>query len=236
MLPTTDLTKLILDLMGGPMKKTNLTLYIGDTNLSSWSLRPWLTLKHSGLDFSGVLIKLDTKSTAASLKKISPSGRVPVLVHDKTKIWDSLSICEYVAELAPKANLWPTPPAHRAIARSLVCEMHSGFQSLRSQLSMDIQLRMKIKHLTPATISDIQRICHIWDHSIRTNKGPYLFGKKFGITDAFYAPVVFRFQSYGIQIENKNVRKYMKSILDNQAVKEWTVRAMKEQATVVAFR
>ena len=218
------------------MKKSNLTLYIGDANLSSWSLRPWLALKHSGLDFSDVTVRLDTKSTAANLKKISPSGRVPVLAHDKTKVWDSLSICEYVAELAPDANLWPTPPAHRAIARSLVCEMHSGFQSLRSQLSMDIQLRMNIHHLTSGTISDINRICHIWNHSIRTNKGPYLFGKKFGIADAFFAPVVFRFQSYGIKIENKNVRSYMKSILENAAMKEWAARAMKERPEAVTFR
>lgn len=218
------------------MKKSNLTLYIGDANLSSWSMRPWLALKHSNLDFAEVTIKLDTKSTAAAIKKVSPSGKVPVLVHGKAKIWDSLSICEYIAELAPDANLWPKDPAHRAIARSLVCEMHSGFLSLRSQLSMDIKLRTTLSHLTPGTVSDIERICHIWDQSIRTNRGPYLLGKTFGILDAFYAPIVLRLQSYGINVENKNAAKYMKAILENQAVKEWIARAKAEPLTPVIFR
>ncbi len=215
------------------MKKSYLV--IGDYNLSSWSLRPWLTLKHSGLPISVERILLDRPTTARQIKKHSPSGRVPVLHYGGIRIWDSLAICEFLAELAPHKNLWPQDPIHRAMARSLTCEMHSGFQSLRSQLSMDINLRMKMNHLLPSTVQDIERIIHIWDQSIKTNGGPYLLGD-FTITDAFYAPVVMRFISYGIKIENKNAQSYMNTICRDKHVKEWISNARKEKAFQVSFK
>ena len=217
------------------MKPTSLKILIGDKCLSSWSMRPWLALKHSGLSFTEEVIRLDRPQTDLQLKNNSPSAEVPVLIHNGTRIWDSLSICEYIAELAPEAALWPENPIHRAIARSLSCEMHSGFQSLRSQLSMDLQLRIRIKHLLPSTVEDIERICQIWDRSIRTNKGPYLMGPKFGIVDAFFAPVVLRFVTYGIDISNRRAKSYMKAVLSDRAVKSWLRDAKKEKATYISF-
>jgi glutathione S-transferase len=217
------------------MKPSNLKILIGDKSFSSWSMRPWLALQHSGLKFTEEMIPLDRPETAARLKKLSPTGRVPVLHHGSVRIWDSLAICEYVAELAPQAGLWPENPIQRAIARSLVCEMHSGFQSLRSQLSMDLHVKMKMLHLAGGTIADIRRICHIWDQSIRTNKGPFLLGEKFGIADAFFAPVVLRFQSYGVDIVNRNAKAYMGAILDDRAVKLWVRGAKLEKPFVPKF-
>lgn len=210
------------------MKASPLELVIGDKNLSSWSLRPWLVLKASGLPFKEVQVLLDRPDTAKKLRKVSPSQRVPVLHHNKLRVWDSLAICEYIHELAPDKNLWPQDANHRAVARSLVAEMHSGFSGLRSQLSMDITLRTKIKHLTPQTIADIRRIVHIWTESLKKSKGPFLFGE-FGIVDAFYAPVVFRFESYGIEINNSHVRKYKQAILKHPAVHEWVRGAKNER-------
>lgn len=214
------------------MKKNKLV--IGDYNLSSWSMRPWLVLKKSGLPISVEQVLLDRPNTAQQLKKISPSGRVPVLHYKGIKIWDSLAISEFLAELAPEKNLWPKDPSQRAIARSLVCEMHSGYQSLRSQLSMDINLRMKINHLTPSTIGDIQRIIHIWDQSLKTNGGPFLLGE-FSIADAFYAPVVMRFVSYGIEIKNPRAKSYMKTILKDKDVQEWLRGAQREKTYRTTF-
>jgi glutathione S-transferase len=211
-----------------------LTLVIGDRNVSSWSMRPWLVMKKTGLAFEEQLVKLDTPQTAKELRRLSPNGKVPLLIHGRTKVWDSLAICEYLAELVPDQKLWPEPPDYRAIARSMVAEMHSSFQSLRSQLSMDIQLRMKIKHLTPGTIEDIHRIIHIWDQSLKMLNGPFIFGE-FCIVDAFYAPVVLRFQSYGVLVKNKNALRYMNAILNYPSVKQWVKAAQKEQPEYLEF-
>lgn len=220
------------------MKNNGLILVIGNKNLSSWSMRPWLVLKASGLKFKEINIELDTPETTKNIKQYSPTGKVPVLVHGDLHVWDSLAISEYIAELtadlAPDKNLWPVDLQDRAIARSYVAEMHSGFMSLRNQLSMDISLRTEIKHLVPGTISDIERIISMWDEALSNSKGPFLFGE-FGIVDAFYAPVVFRFQSYGIQIKNKKVQKYMQSILKLDIVQEWVKSSGKEKYKPYCF-
>lgn len=210
------------------MSGKDLQLVIGDKNLSSWSMRPWLVLQASGLAYKEVQVLLDRPDTAKKLKRLSPSQRVPVLNHRDLQIWDSLAICEYIHELAPDKNLWPKDSKKRAIARSLVAEMHSGFSSLRSQLSMDITLRTKIKHLSPQTVADINRIVSILSASLKKSKGPFLFGD-FGIVDAFYAPVIFRFQSYGIDIKNPVFCKYKDAILKHPAVQEWVRGAKKER-------
>lgn len=213
-------------------KSNSVKIAIGDKNLSSWSMRPWLALKHSGIEFEEVMILLDRPETRKQIQKYSPSGRVPVLIHDDLTIWDSLAICEYLAELAP--HLWPKDSKQKAIARSYVAEMHSGFTSLRSQLSMDIQLQTKIKHLLPSTISDIERVLELWQSALKKYKGPYLFGD-FSIADAFYAPVVMRFKSYGINIRNKACLQYMNQILNYSYVKEWVDQAKKEIPHYLSF-
>jgi len=220
------------------MKNNGLILVIGNKNLSSWSLRPWLVLKASGLKFKEINIELDTPKTTQNIKQYSPTGKVPVLIHGDLHVWDSLAISEYIAELAadlaPEKSLWPVDIQDRAMARSYVAEMHSGFMSLRNQLSMDISLRTQIKHLVPGTLSDIERIISMWDEALKNSKGPYLFGE-FGIVDAFYAPVVFRFQSYGIEIKNKRVQKYMKTILKLNIVQEWVKSSQKEKYKAYSF-
>lgn len=216
------------------MKKSDLTLVIGDKNLSSWSMRPWLVLKQSGLPFKEVNVPLDRPETGQQISRHSPSGKVPVLWHGKLKVWDSLAICEYIHELVPEKNLWPKEAFDRAIARSLTAEMHSGFTNLRSQLSMDLTLRIKIKHLSPSTLEDIRRITHIWEKSMDHNGGPFLI-REFGIIDAFFAPVVCRFISYGLDIKNKKCRRYMEAVMDHSAVKEWVKGAQKERFRFPSF-
>ncbi len=220
------------------MKSKELTLVIGDKNLSSWSLRPWLALKHSGIAFKEINIQLDRPTTKKSIYKYSPSGRVPVLIHENTHIWDSLSICEYIAELAldnPSANsLYPTEPHQRALVRSYMAEMHSSFSGLRTQLSMDVNLRMQIIHLTNETIKDIERILTLWRLALQKSKGPYLFGE-FSNADAFFAPVIFRFQSYGIKSKNTLCQKYIKTMLNDKFMKEWAAAAKKEKPFIKSF-
>lgn len=212
---------------------SSLSLVIGDKALSSWSMRPWLALKASGLPFKEIKIPLDWPNTKKRILKYSPSGKIPVLIHGKHRIWDSLAICEYIAELAPQ--LWPAESGERALARSMVSEMHSSFQSLRDQLSMDLQMKTKILHLTPQTIRDIERILLLWQQALKKSKGPFLFGE-FSIADAFYAPVVFRFLSYGIDIKNKSALKYMKHIQAHPAVKSWYQAAQKEKPFTSKFK
>jgi glutathione S-transferase len=211
-------------------EQTDLTLVIGDKNLSSWSMRPWLVVKASGLKFKEIKVRLDKPKSKSDILRYSPSGRVPVLLHGRTRIWDSIAICEYLAELAPDARLYPNDQRTRAIARSYVAEMHSGFSSLRNQLSMDINLRVKIKD----TVSDIQRIVNLWSDALTTHRGDFLFGN-FGIADAFYAPVIMRFQSYGIEIADRRCRNYMQNVLKNQFVKEWVAGAKTEKPISIRF-
>ncbi len=213
-------------------------LIIGDQNLSSWSLRAWLAVKASGLEFSQRKILLDRSDTKRKIRKFSPSGRVPALIVDYGKkhiVWDSLAIAEFVAELSKNENeLWPFEPMQRAYARSMVAEMHSGFQALRTHLPMNIQLKTQVTHLDAETLTNISRIQSIWKGALKRSRGPFLFGK-FGIADAFYAPVVFRFQSYGIQISDRKLQAYMKAILNHLYVKEWVRGARQERPLIPRF-
>ena len=217
------------------MERTEgLVLAIGDKNLSSWSMRPWLALKTSKLSFEEKNIVLDRPDTAENIRKYSPSGRVPVLIHGKTTIWDSLAICEYIAELAPEAELWPELRHERAHARSIASEMHSSFSAIRSQLSMDIRLRMQVNHLTSDTVADIRRVVAIWKECLSKSSGPFLFGK-FTIADAFYAPIVMRFRSYGIDVLDKAPKDYMENVCNYAPVQEWVAGAERETNTKFSF-
>ncbi len=213
----------------------NLKLVIGDKNLSSWSMRPWLALKTSTLDFTEILVPLDTPKTARLLSKHSPSGRVPVLIHEDLQIWDSLAICEYVHELAPERHLWPRSKAERARARAYCAEVHSSFHGLRTQLSMDIRLRTQIRHLSRESVCDIKRVLQLWGLALKKSGGPFLFGG-FGIADAFFAPVVLRFISYGVKIESKVALAYMAAVQKNPHVREWVQAARKEKPFIPQFK
>lgn len=210
-------------------------LIIGDKTYSSWSMRAWLVAVQSGLAFKESLIKLDSPNTIQQISKVSASGKVPVLKHGKITVWDSLAISEYLNELSPEAQLWPADATLRAQARSYAAEMHSGFVSLRSQLPMDLKLKSTSRHLTSGTISDIERILELWNSALTTSKGPYLFGD-FCIADAFFAPVVFRFKSYGIKIKQKNILTYMDNIENHHGVQFWLEEALKEKNSILVFK
>lgn len=208
---------------------SELTLVVGSKNFSSWSLRPYLALAHTGQPFSEVLVPLDTPETEALIALHSPSGRVPVLKHGDTVVWDSLAICEYLAEAFPAAKLWPEDRAARAMARSVTAEMHAGFQALRTNLPMDITARKSVPGLdAPGVHGDIARIQALWMgcRERHGKGGPFLFGA-FSIADAFYAPVVTRFVTYGVPFRPE-LAAYRDAVLGLPAMLKWTEAAQGE--------
>jgi glutathione S-transferase len=205
-----------------------LTLFIGNKNYSSWSLRPWLALKVAGIAFEEALIPLREPTTKQDILRHSPSGKLPALKVDDTIIWDSLAICEWVAEQAPDAGLWPADPMARAVARSLSSEMHSGFVALRQNMPMDVRERFPGQGLTTDVQADINRITAAWRDARGRfgSEGPFLFGK-FSIADCMYAPVVFRFQTYQPDL-SEDAQAYIAAMVDHPAMKEWTDAAKRE--------
>jgi glutathione S-transferase len=209
------------------------TLYIGSKNISSWSLRPWLAMKMAKLPFDEVLIKLRTPETKARIQSLWPSGKVPALKIDgegkSTTIWDSLAICETLAERHAEAQLWPEDATTRARARSVVAEMHSGFPDLRTVLSMEIAARHPTPALDEAVQRDISRVIAIWTSAlgeVGRQGGGFLFGH-FSIADAFYAPVVTRFETYGIHLP-AIAQAYAQRILALAPMREWDAAAKVE--------
>ncbi len=204
----------------------SLTLIIGNKNYSSWSLRPWLFMKHQGVDFDEVLIPLDTPTTRETIDKYGPSGRVPVLRKGALAIWDSLAICEYVAEAS--GGGWPKAAETRAIARSVSAEMHSGFANLRALWPMNARARNRRTAMTGLLQADIGRIDEIWnDCRARFGAGgPWLFGE-YSIADAMYAPVALRFNTYGADI-SQTARWYIASVLEDPVMQEWLAAAKRE--------
>jgi glutathione S-transferase len=207
---------------------SELTLVVGSKNYSSWSLRPYLALAHTGQPFRDVVIALDEPDTAAKIAQHTPSGRVPVLHHGSVSVWDSLAICEYLAETFPQARLWPEDREVRAVARSVTAEMHSSFSALRTNMTMDIRARKPGKGRAPGVAEDIARIQALWgDCRARFGQGgPFLFGA-FSIADAFYAPVATRFVTYGVEVDEVS-RAYRDAVLALPAMKAWTEAGLKE--------
>lgn len=203
-------------------------LVIGNTNYSSWSLRGWLAARAAGLSFEEILIDLDAPDTAARIAEHTPAGRVPVLVDGDATVWDSLAIAEYCAELAPAAGLWPADRVARAHARSIVAEMHSGFTALRGHLPMNIRRPVRERPLTDAAARDVERIAAIWRETRARfgSGGPYLFGR-FGIVDAFYAPVASRLRTYAVPLGPVEAA-YVEAIFAHPAMREWVERAYAE--------
>jgi glutathione S-transferase len=209
-----------------------LTLVIGNRNYSSWSLRAWLLLKHLGLEFDEIVIGLDRADTRDQVEQHSPSGRLPVLLHGELRIWDSLAICEYAAELAEKG--WPRSREARAVARAACAEIHSGFTTLRSLWPMNARARNRHTAVTGSLEADIERIDEIWnDCRGRFGAGgAWLFGE-YSVADAMYAPVVLRFNTYGARI-SQTARWYMASVLEDAALQEWLQLAKHEPWTIAA--
>jgi glutathione S-transferase len=209
-----------------------LELIIGTRKWSSWSLRPWLALKRTGAPFSETLITLREVGVTEEIAKYSPSGRVPVLREEDLVIWDSLAICEYLADRFPGANLWPKDLDRRAVARAATAEMHSGFPSLRGECPMDIGLRT-VADLAEATRDDIRRIVGLWCE-LRERygaDGPFLLGP-WSIADAFFTPVATRFRSYGVQPSDYGddgaAGAYCEALLTTPEFLEWEEAALAE--------
>ena len=199
-----------------------LTLVVASKNYSSWSLRPYLALAHTGQPFREVVVQLGQPDTAANIARHSPSGRVPALVHGELVIWDSLAICEYLAELFPQAKLWPQDATARAVARSVTAEMHSGFAALRNHMPMNLRARRPGEGRAPGVAEDISRVTQLWSEcrSRFGQGGPFLFGA-FSIADAFYAPVVTRFVTYGVELDAVG-GAYRDAVLALPAMRAWT--------------
>jgi glutathione S-transferase len=211
-----------------------LTLIIGNRNYSSWSLRPWIAMRAFDIPFETVVIALDQPDTATRIREHSPSGRVPVLMDRGQAIWDSLAICETMAERHPEKHLWPVDPQARAWARSVACEMHSGFAKLREHMPMKVKERFRDFDWTPAR-EDVKRIDEIWTRWRRAygGRGPYLFGA-FTIADAMYAPVVFRANTYGFPLSEESAA-YRDTMLAHPAMKEWAADAAAEDFRMARY-
>lgn len=209
-----------------------ITLVIGNKAYSSWSLRPWLALKHTGVPFTEVLVQLRQPDSRANILQHSPSGRVPLLKHGARAVWDSLAICEYLAETYSDSGLWPDDAYARAVARSMSAEMHSGFADLRSDMPMDLKAQRPGEGRTAACLADIGRVTGIWrDARARFGAGgPYLFGG-FSIADCMYAPVVTRFETYGVELDPVS-RAYADAVLALPALQEWIAAARAEPWTL----
>ncbi len=204
------------------------TLVIANKNYSSWSMRPWVAMVAFDIPFKEVRVLLDQPETANEIARYTGSGRVPVLLDGDMAIWDSLSICEYLAEQFPDRGLWPARTDARAIARSISAEMHSGFAGLRSAMSMDIRGRYPGLGRTAAAQADIARVCEIWEECLaQFGHHEFLFGD-FSIADAFYAPVVMRFVSYQVPLAPA-LQAYADRVRTHPAVARWISEALAEK-------
>jgi glutathione S-transferase len=206
----------------------SLHLIIGDKRYSSWSMRPWLVLEMIGVPFTDQVIRLNQADTDRLIRAHSPSGKVPALKSEHGTIIDSLAICEYLAELFPKANVWPADTAARAQARSACAQMHSGFMGLRSNLPMDLRRDEALEVIPVEAQTDIDRVIELWAECRSASKegGPFLFGKP-GIIDAFFAPVAVRLRTYRVELP-ADAAAYVETIYQWPAFQRWQQAGLEE--------
>jgi glutathione S-transferase len=206
------------------------TLIVGTKEWSSWSLRPYMALRHIGVAFAEEVVPLVHGAPTPGMATHSPSARVPVLHIAEngatTTVWDSLAICETLAERHPDAGLWPNDPMTRAVARAYAAEMHSGFADLRQQLSMDFARRLPLPALREETKAQIARIQEAWDEALARHDGAFLFGG-FSIADCMYAPVVSRFATYGVALPPR-LQAYADRMMALPAMQDWGKAAQAE--------
>lgn len=212
-----------------------LTLYIGNKNYSSWSMRPWVLLTQAGISFEEVVLRFDSFDAGSTFRQqadsLSPTGKVPVLDDGGLKVWDTLAIAEYAAEQFPEKNLWPLGIQARARARSVCAEMHSGFGALRSACPMNIEADLAqtgqlIWRDQPAVRADVARLVQMWRELLAEHQGPLLFGE-FSIADAFYAPVCARLKSYALPVPD-DIAAYIGRVYALPGVKAWVDAARAE--------
>jgi len=209
------------------------TLYIGNKNYSSWSLRPWLAMTTAGIPFEEKLILLFDEDWKQNVEAVSPSSCVPVLQHGDLTVWETMAILEYLAESHPEAKLWPEDARARAVARAVANEMHAGFVSLRGAMPMNIRKSLPGKGRGDGVDRDIQRVTEIWNDCRKRfgGDGKFLFGD-FTIADAMYAPVISRFTTYAVDVDVVS-RAYMNAVLELPAMEAWTNDALKEPWVVL---
>jgi glutathione S-transferase len=205
-------------------------LVIANRNYSSWSLRPWIAMKATGIAFEEIFVPfaetLGSPEFRARVAPYTPAGRVPVLIDGDTHVWESTAILEYLAEKFPEKQLWPTDTKARAEARVVVAEMHAGFSALRGECPMNMRRPVKARVLSEAAKADVARIEEMWAQCRARSGGPFLFGK-FGAADAMYAPVVSRFHTYGIDV-SRETRGYMEVVMALPAFAEWRAASIAE--------
>lgn len=209
---------------------SDLTLYIGNKNYSSWSFRPWLAMEATGIPFKEVLIPFDMPAGNPRFRELSPAGMVPVLHHGLFRVWESLAIIEYVAELYPEAGLWPADRAERASARVAAAEMHAGFTALRGACPMNFRREPAPLAVSDAVKANVRRIETLWRDALEASGGPFLFGS-FTAADAMYAPVVNRFEIYKL-VDNPVTLAYMKAMKGLPAFQRWRDGALAESWVV----
>jgi glutathione S-transferase len=200
-------------------------LYIGNKNYSSWSLRPCVLMRELAIPFEEHVVPFDPGSSWAKFRAFSPSGRVPCLVDGDTVVWDSLAIVEYLAERHPAA--WPRESRARAWARCAAAEMHSGFSTLRNACSMNCGLRVRLHEISPALQQDIDRLDELWSGGLERFGGPFLAGESFTAVDAFFAPVAFRVQTYGLDLGRPGAT-YAQRLLSLPSMQDWKRSALLE--------
>jgi glutathione S-transferase len=200
-------------------------LYIANKNYSSWSLRPWVLLRELKIPFAERLLRFGDLAAWDRFRAISPSGKVPCLIDGPLVIWDSLAIAEYLAER--HAGIWPSMSVARAWARSAAAEMHSGFQELRGRCSMSCGVRIRLTHRSAALDHELARLAALWTDGIERFGGPFLAGSAFTAVDAFFAPVAFRVQTYGLALEAIPTA-YVQTLLELGAMRAWYADALRE--------
>lgn len=202
-------------------------LTISSKNYSSWSLRGWLLCKMAGIDFTEKTMPIDDPSTRAELLLLSPSVLVPRLEDGEAKVWDTLAIAEYLAEIRPGSGILPGDRVARAHCRSVSGEMHSGFANLRSALPMNLKARYEKYPIFAGALPDIERVTAIWRECLALYGGPFLFGKTPCMADAMYAPVCARFETYAVSLD-ETCRSYCRTVLAWEPMAEWTAAARTE--------
>jgi glutathione S-transferase len=211
-------------------------LYIGNKNYSSWSMRPWVLLTNAGIKFDEIKLRFDSMEPGSEFKnainKITPTGKVPVLVDNGLVVWDTLAIAEYVAEKFPDKKLWPQNAHQRARARSICAEMHSGFTALRGACMMNIEASLPTEGALalrdkPAVRADVARIETIFSELLAQHGGPFLFGQQFTIADAYFAPVCMRFKTYALS-QRADINAYVDHVCAAPGVAQWIADALVE--------
>ena len=212
-----------------------LTLYIGNKNYSSWSMRPWVLLKQLQIPFQEVMVRFDSFEGESAFKKaiagVNPAGKVPVLVDEGFAVWDTLAITEYLAERFPDKGVWPQERQARARARSVCAEMHSGFSALRSHCPMNVEASLpdigaKVWQEQAGVRGDVERIASMWSGLLQQSGGPMLFGQ-FSAADAYFAPVCLRLKNYGLPVP-QDIQGYVERVLALPGVEDWIDDALKE--------